>query len=219
MEKILRVISEVSEAIRQHSLSQKAREGWSAGERKRYSLFQLGTAIMWPGFLSSASGVVQNAKLKRALRLNAACEIGATEGSKGHAVMAREFCLSQGFIPSELYAWAWSPASQENIKNMSEILAQSEEFIAGRFLAGESFAAVIFEVFQPAFSQITGCDTTYMSEHVEVDTDEHSRLLLEAIEDILLHGGSEEEVMRGIHAGAKFRMDYLAYLEDPSQEE
>lgn len=207
------IIAEVSTDIRQHHFSLKARAGWSEEQRRRYSLFQLGTSMVWPGFLSSASGVVKNRKLKSALRLNAACEVGASEGSTGHSMLARQFCLSQGLTLEDVGSWAWNPVNHAMVADMCSILGESDAFISGRFLAGESFAAVMFEVFQPAFTQIPGCDTTYMSEHVEVDTEEHSRLLMEAVEDVLATGGNYEEVIRGILAGAKVRMEYLTYFE------
>jgi hypothetical protein len=211
VQNIQRMISDGAQTIREHPFMQTASD-WTAGQRARYALYQFVTAMVWPAFLSTASAAAQNPKLKKALRLNAAGEAGAEEGSVGHTALAYRFCSSQGLTDGQMVGELTNPRFLESVGEMFAITAAGDEFMAGRLCSSEAFAGVMFEEAQPAFSQIVGCDLTYMTEHVEVDNDEHSAALLDAIEDILSGGGSYDEVVRGVNAGIALRRAYLEYI-------
>jgi hypothetical protein len=61
---------------------------------------------------------------------------------------------------------------------------QSEPEVAGWLLVAESLVPLMFADVLPSFTAL-GCDTSYFREHVSVDTDEHSRWMAEAVNDIV----------------------------------
>lgn len=207
-------ISRAAIAIRNHLLSRKAvSSGWTAAQRERYSLFQLGTATIWPGFLAGCAGRVQNPALQDALRLNACCEIGANEGSMGHVSLALSFCLSQGIAPDMLVSWPTNPKNQASMVNMVGILLKPEMTIAGWMYANEFLAGVMFQAFLPAFAAATGPAIRYMQEHVDVDGDEHAKQIWDSVEECLSSGHNLQDFLRGLNLAIQARIDYLEYIQ------
>ncbi len=144
VQKIQQMISDGTKAIRQHPFMQAASR-WTVDQRSLYALYQFVTAMVWPTFLSMASARAENLKLKNALRLNAAGEAGAEEGSVGHGELAYRFCVSQGLTDDQLVAELANPRFRESVLEMFAIAKAGDEFMAGRLCSSEAFAGAMFE--------------------------------------------------------------------------
>lgn len=188
----------------------------TAEQRERYALFQFGTAVVWPSFLATAADLTLASALKQALKNNASCEIGAS-GDISHVCLARNFALSQGITKKSLLGWVENPVNQMSIRRMFMILDKPDAFKAGWMLGNEAFAAVMFEIFLPAFQQVQGCDVTYMTTHIKVDKDEHVRDILAGLREIFKSAESLEfEVMLsgfGLEQAFQARIEYLDYIQ------
>jgi hypothetical protein len=186
---------------------------WTEAQRYRFSIYVVGLAALWPTHIACAAAAVNNRKLREALYLNALCEIGAGPDQVGHVTLARQFCSSQGFTAREMSSWVSWHETATNIAFMSALADEREEFIAGFMYFSEEISSLLYDVFQPPFRAV-GADMTYMMTHVEVDGDDHSRMLREAIVDILATGGDVTEVERGVKTAVEFEVvQYLAFIE------
>lgn len=210
-DKIDQIVAATIILIEEHWLSQSS--DWTADQRQRYAIFQLWLATIWPGHLAGCAGAVHNDVLKDALRENACCEIGAQPGSTGHVTLVRQFCISQGVTVEQMAAGAFWPEQARNMARMVEVVGQPEEFIAGYTYGSETFAAVMFKVFQPPF-RLVGADMRYMERHVKVDGDEHSYMLRQAIQGMVSGGSDIAQIERGVAAAAQSRIEYLEYIQN-----
>lgn len=66
-----------------------------------------------------------------------------------------------------------------------DFVAMSEPALAGWLLTAETLVPEMFAVMTPSFAALAGADTTYFSQHVAVDSDEHSAWMAEAVDEIV----------------------------------
>lgn len=195
-----------------HPLLKKAKTaGLNDDQRKRYTIAQVGMAMVWPGFLGTLKDLAENPRFKQALGDNSLCEVGAHDVA--HVTLAIQFALSQNMTIGEIGAWTQTEFNQQSVASMLALLRESEAIRAGYMLGNEALAATMFESLLPAFAVVSGCDTRYMSTHVQVDRDEHVRDIAEAISELLFMGDDEDAVLVGLERAIQARVAYLTYIE------
>jgi hypothetical protein len=61
----------------------------------------------------------------------------------------------------------------------------TEPALAGWLLTAETLVPEMFAVVKPCFEALPDADTTYFTQHVAVDTDEHARWMAEAVDEVV----------------------------------
>src|SRR5689334_5323006 len=164
-----------------------------AGQLERSTLvelayYQYADSITWIPMLAQMKGrALKSRRLRKAIEDNIRHEAGI--GSTSHVTLAAQLMRSLGVrrlddMPTATFA------SSASLWLSDAFCAMTEPETAGWLLVAETLVPIMFAAVLPAFER-AGADTTYFSEHVDVDTDEHATWMAEAVEDCLEIYGPE----------------------------
>ena len=152
----------------------------------RFAYYQYADSITWiPMLAQMKERALKSRRLRKAIEDNIAHEAGL--GSTSHVTLAAQLMRSLGVrgldeLPTDgivRTASLW----------LTDAFAQmSEPALAGWLLTAETLVPEMFAVMAPQFTDIA--DTTYFSEHVHIDSDEHARWMAEAVDEVVALYGS-----------------------------
>ena len=162
-----------------------------------------GFSTSWGPVLGTIKDTSTNFKFIEALKENMSDELGINGIS--HITLCADLLKSMGIDPhyggNDMLPIAAHPVE---IMNTVPFLTEAQK--AGYMFLSESLVPHVFTVLKPAYDQINA-DTRYFSEHMEVDSDKHSVMLQEALEDIIKKskdtGIALGEALQGIHFGGR----------------
>jgi hypothetical protein len=145
--------------------------------------YQYSDSITWiPMLAQMKSKATRSRRLRKAIEDNIGHEAGL--GGTSHVTLAVTLMRSLGVtsvdgFPTRMLA-----------DNASEWLSDdfavvTEPELAGWLLVAESLVPLMFVAVKPCFDRLAGIDTTYFSEHIAVDADEHAAWMAEAVDEVV----------------------------------
>jgi len=166
-----------------HPLLTAARAGKLSKETlHEFAFHQYSDSILWIPMLAQMKGMARKStRLRKAIEDNIAHEAGL--GTISHVQLAVALMRSLGIADLEPFP-TQTFARSATLWLTDEFANQSEPEVAGWLLVAETLVPLMFAALRPSFVGL-GCDTRYFREHIDVDTDEHSRWMAESVEDIL----------------------------------
>ncbi len=172
-------------------------------------------SVLWVPMLAIMKDRAKNEKLYDALRDNLLCEAGAS--AKSHVMLCQEFVKSVGIAPYFGNFNEYSSLAGHPIEVMNGVSGMNEEQIAGFNLMSEAMVPYLFKMVLPAFKRIPNCDTTYLTDHITVDADEHAEAMMLAVSSMIEQGASLGSILEGIHLSARTALSipdalYAKYL-------
>jgi pyrroloquinoline quinone (PQQ) biosynthesis protein C len=182
---------------------------------KEYASIQYVDSVLWVPMLALMKDRVKNKRLKRALTENLLCEAGAKHTS--HITLCKEFIQSLGISPQFGDFHRYSEMASHPIEIMNSVTGLSEAEIAGWILVSEAVVPSLFSIALKGFEQIHGVDTTYLTEHMHIDADEHSQWMAESALELMIEGENVENILHGVHIGGRTALSipdalYAKYL-------
>ena len=165
-----------------HPLLTAARTGKLSTETlHEFAFHQYSDSILWIPMLAQMKGMARkSARLRKAIEDNIAHEAGL--GNTSHVQLAVSLMRSLGISELEPFP-THTFARSATLWLTDEFAHQSEPEVAGWLLVAETLVPLMFAALRPSFVAL-GCDTRYFREHIDVDTDEHSRWMAESVEDM-----------------------------------
>jgi hypothetical protein len=182
-EPIVSTLSGYRATLVEHPFLVAARAGELPPELLReFAFHQYSDSILWIPMLAQMRSKAQKSqRLRRAIADNIAHEAGLV--AESHVTLAVTLMRSLGITAlDELPVGVF--AESAGLWLSDAFAAMTEPEVAGFLLGAETLVPVMFAAVLPSFEQL-GCDTTYFSEHVHVDTDEHATWMIESVEDVL----------------------------------
>ncbi len=191
-----------ADRMRRHPIGQLIREQrLPASVTREFAAIQYIDSVLWVPMLALMKDRATSPRLRRALTDNLLCEAGANHTS--HITLCRQFVESLGIMPSFGNYNDHSRLATHPVEIMNSVTGLSEEEIAGWILAAESLVPVMFALFLPEFEKISGADLTYLREHINIDSDEHSQWMQEAVNELLSRAGADQGIVSGLEIGAR----------------
>ena len=114
-----------------------------------------------------------------------------------------QFIKSLGISPYYGDFAHYSGLASHPVEMMNAVSGMSEAQIAGWALVAEAIVPALFQMALPAYERVEGVDLTYLREHITVDSDEHAAWMRESVAQLLSEGVSIDEILVGIHLGAR----------------
>jgi hypothetical protein len=156
---------------------------------REFAFYQYADSILWiPMLALMKSKATRSQRLRRAIEENIACEAGL--GNTSHVHLAANLMRSLSIFGVESFPVETFERSA-SLWLSRDFAEFSEPEIAGWLLVAETLVPIMFARMKDAFARLEGCDTTYFSEHVSVDSDEHSTWMREAVDDVIELYGSD----------------------------
>jgi len=183
-----------------HPLLEAARERTLTTETlHEFAVAQYLDSLAWiPMLAQMRSKATRSRRLRDAISDNIAHEAGLQGTS--HVTLAVQMLRSLGIkqLPESSLA-TLSKVSSEWLSD--EFASATEAELAGWLLVAESLVPLLFAAVGPCFDQLG--DTTYFSEHVHIDSDEHAAWMAEAVADVVAQYGPScvPEVTSGMAEG------------------
>jgi hypothetical protein len=152
----------------------------------RFAYYQYADSITWiPMLAQMKDKALRSRRLRTAIADNIAHEAGL--GGTSHVTLAARLMRSLG-----VRALAELPtdglASTAGLWLTDAFAEMTEPMLAGWLLTAETLVPIMFAIVAPLFA---GADTTYFTEHVAVDSDEHARWMAEAVDEVVeLYGAA-----------------------------
>ncbi len=146
----------------------------------RFAYYQYSDSVTWiPMLAQMKDKALRSRRLRTAIEDNIAHEAGL--GSTSHVTLAARLMRSLGVrslaeLPTE------GLANTAGLWLTDAFAAMTEPMLAGWLLAAETLVPIMFAIFAPLFGD---ADATYFTEHVHVDSDEHSRWMAEAVDEVV----------------------------------
>jgi Iron-containing redox enzyme len=192
-----------------HPLLEAARHGQI--ERPillQFAFCQYSDSITWiPMLAQMKSKAARSRRLRRAIEDNIAHEAGL--GGTSHVTLAAQLMRSLGIRTLDAFPTATFGATA-SLWLSDAFVDMTEPGLAGWLLTAETLVPEMFAVMQPCF-EASGADTTYFTQHVAVDTDEHAAWMAEAVEEVVEIYG--HDCVPGVLAGMADAWEET--LEDP----
>jgi len=198
--------------LHEHPLLVAARSGQiERATLIRFAYYQYADSITWiPMLAQMKSKALRSRRLRKAIEDNIAHEAGL--GGTSHVLLAAQLMRSLGLrgldgLPTDgivRTAGLW----------LTDAFTQmTEPALAGWLLTAETLVPELFAQMAPQYAELPGADTTYFSEHVHVDSDEHAAWMAEAVTEVVALYGPDcvPAVLEGM-ADA-----WAETLEDPSE--
>jgi hypothetical protein len=182
---------------------------------EEFASIQYVDSVLWVPMLAVMKDRVRNTKLYEALKDNLLCEAGATHES--HVMLCQRFIKSIGISPFYGNFHEYSHLASHPVEMMNGVSGMNEEQIAGFNLVSEALVPYLFKMVLAAFKRVPGADTTYLTDHIDVDADDHARAMIEAVEDLVAEGASVGAILEGMHLSARTALSipdalYAKYL-------
>jgi hypothetical protein len=210
------ILDSYIDQMRTHPLQMVfARSDTPRGLIEEFASIQYVDSVLWVPMLAVMKDRVKNTKLYEALRDNLLCEAGATHES--HVMLCQRFIQSVGISPFYGNFHEHSRLASHPVEMMNGVSGMNEEQIAGFNLMSEALVPYLFKMVLGAFKRIPGADTTYLTDHIDVDADDHARAMIEAVEDLVSEGASVGGILEGMHLSARTALSipdalYAKYL-------
>lgn len=166
-----------------HPLLEAAR----AGQIERpillqFAYCQYSDSITWiPMLAQMKTRAVKSTRLRRAIEDNIAHEAGL--GGISHVTLAAQLMRSLGVKDLDAFPTAGLGATA-SLWLSDAFVDMSEPELVGWLLTAETLVPEMFAVVLPCFAAASA-ETEYFTQHVSVDTDEHSAWMAEAIDDVI----------------------------------
>lgn len=181
MERIGATLSDLRKQVRQHpvgklKLSREALE--------KFALAQYRDSRVWAGWFVTMRDLATNLVLKAALQHSLEGEIGDL-GRNSHMTLCLDFIRSLGLEPSSALSDG-NPgigSFAEGIINLIPNMNQAQ--ICGWVVGTEDLVPSLFELFLPHFERLGGVNTRYLTEHIQVDAEDHAVQMRRGCESIL----------------------------------
>lgn len=175
----------------------------------RFAYYQYSDSITWiPMLAQMKSLALRSPRLRKAIEDNIAHEAGL--GGTSHVTLAARLMRSLGVRTLDGYP-VEGIARTASLWLSDEFAAMSEPALAGWLLTAETLVPQLFAALAPCFDGIA--DTTYFTEHIAVDSDEHARWMTEAVTEVVeLYGPDCVPLVLGGMADA-----WAETLEDPDE--
>jgi hypothetical protein len=182
---------------------------------EEFASIQYVDSVLWVPMLAIMKDRVKNPRLYEALKENLLCEAGANHES--HVMLCQKFIKSIGISPFYGNFQEYSGIASHPVEMMNGVSGMSEEQIAGFNLVSEAIVPYLFKMVLPAFMRLKGADTTYLTDHINVDADDHAQAMIEAVEDLVNQGASVGSILEGMHLSARTALSipdalYAKYL-------
>ena len=152
-----------------------------------FAFYQYSDSITWiPMLAQMKSRATRSRRLRAAIEDNIAHEAGI--GSTSHVTLAARLMRSLGVATlADLPIDGFARTAELWLSD--EFAEMPEPALAGWLLTAETLVPEMFAVMKPCFDGIA--DTTYFTHHIAVDSDEHSRWMAEAVDEVVaLYGPS-----------------------------
>ncbi len=147
----------------------------------RFAYYQYSDSITWiPMLAQMKEKALKSRRLRRAIEDNIAHEAGL--GGTSHVTLAAQLMRSLGVrslaeFPTEGFGTTASLWLSDAFVDMSE------PALAGWLLTAETLVPDMFAVMRPQFEGVG--DTTYFTQHIAVDSDEHAQWMAEAVDEVV----------------------------------
>lgn len=197
-EPIVQRLAAYREALLGHPLVTAARAGAIPPDVLHELAFhQYSDSILWiPMLAQMKSKASRSRRLRQAIEDNIAHEAGL--GGVSHVELARRMMRSLGRrdlrgLPTTTFATTASMWLSDGFAR------EGEPEVAGFLYVAESLVPLLFAELAPCFGALA-CDTTYFTEHVRVDADEHAGWMADAIAEVLaLYGpDARDAILEGM---------------------
>lgn len=185
MKKIMDQLKSADESLRNHLIALLIESGTLPKEALLTILKCFyADGLWWVSALGHMEKEARNPRFKQALLDNYNCETGIS-GNTPHLKLMENFAASI-MLPIEMndlvYANALKRAQIEN----KMLKKATEPTRAGFMLATETLFPIILHIVRPAIlHHFPMADMQYIDEHIEVDGDEHSKWMLESVEQLV----------------------------------
>lgn len=153
----------------------------------RFAYYQYSDSITWIPMLAQMKGkALKSRRLRQAIEDNIAHEAGI--GGISHVTLAAQLMRSLGVrtlagFPTEALG------KTASLWLSDEFTQMSEPALAGWLLTAETLVPEMFAVMRPQYADIA--DTTYFTQHIAVDSDEHAQWMAEAVSEVVAIYGAE----------------------------
>lgn len=176
--------------LARHPLMEAAkRDGLSRQILLELAFYQYSDSILWIPMLAQMKELaVRSTRLRAAIEDNIRHEAGI--GGTSHVTLAVTMMRSLGVRELDTYPTS-TFAKSATLWLGDEFVRQPEPEVAGWLLVAESLVPQIFAEVAPCYARIEGCDTTYFTQHVAVDSDEHAQWMTEAVADVMQIYGAD----------------------------
>lgn len=185
--------------LARHPLMEAARQGGLSRQiLLELAFYQYSDSILWIPMLAQMKEMaVRSKRLRAAIEDNIAHEAGI--GGTSHVTLAVTMMRSLGVRELDPYPTS-TFAKSAALWLSDEFVRQPEPEVAGWLLVAESLVPQMFAEVASCYAQLEGCDTTYFTQHVAVDSDEHAQWMTEAVADVMqIYGpGARESVVAGM---------------------
>jgi len=175
----------------------------------RFAYYQYSDSITWiPMLAQMKSKALRSRRLRTAIEDNIAHEAGL--GGTSHVTLAVALMRSLGVRSlAELPTEAFRRTAELWLSDAFAVM--SEPALAGWLLTAETLVPEMFAVMAPRFAGIA--DTTYFTQHIAVDSDEHAAWMAEAVDEVVaLYGPHSVPLVLEGMADA-----WAETLEDPNE--
>ena len=166
----------------EHPLLVAARSGQIERETLiRFAYYQYADSITWiPMLAQMKSKALRSRRLRKAIEDNIAHEAGL--GGTSHVLLAAQLMRSLGVrdldgLPTE------GITRTAGLWLTDAFAGMSEPALAGWLLTAETLVPQLFAQMAPHYDGLA--DTTYFTEHVHVDSDEHAQWMAEAVTEVV----------------------------------
>ncbi len=147
----------------------------------RFAYYQYSDSITWiPMLAQMKSKALRSRRLRTAIEDNIAHEAGL--GGTSHVTLA--VALMRSLHVTSLHELPTEAFGRTAELWLSDAFAaMSEPALAGWLLTAETLVPEMFAVMAPCFAGIA--DTTYFTQHIAVDSDEHAAWMAEAVDEVV----------------------------------
>lgn len=208
----LRWVAEYEKQIEEHPMAVACAERRVPREiLAAFARCQWVDSSTWVPMLALAKGSMEADALREAVRMNINDEAG--ENGTPHVTLCKRFLQSVGVSTTYSDIHGYSPASVYPTGLMFGLAGNcSDPMMGGWLLSQEVLVPVVFRTFRHAFEAIDGVDVTYLIEHEEVDAEDHSRWIAEALEEIVVDRATAADAVAGVHMGGRATVAVIDYL-------
>lgn len=148
-----------------------------------FAYYQYADSITWiPMLAQMKSRAARSRRLRTAIEDNIAHEAGL--GGTSHVTLAARMLRSLGVRALDELPTA-GLAHTAALWLADDFAELAEPALAGWLLVAETLVPVLFAEMAPQYAAIAGADTTYFTEHVAVDSDEHAAWMAESVAEVV----------------------------------
>lgn len=198
-EPIFAVLDRYRAELDEHPLLEAARNGQIEKPLLlHFAYYQYSDSITWiPMLAQMKSRALRSRRLRKAIEDNIAHEAGL--GSTSHVTLAVQLMRSLGIRTLDAFSTE-GITKTASLWLSDEFATMAEPALAGWLLTAETLVPQMFAVMKPSFEALGTADTTYFTEHIAVDSDDHAQWMAEAVDEVVAIYGPDcvPLVLRGM---------------------